>query len=405
MTATIKRNDPPSLPSSLLKGGIQKTLEATGRLPPVSLIVTPLDGSPTVFLDRFLTYQFDSSILIPVDTFNFTLANPDADPFYNSVKDGDIVNLYANDVPLATGIIDAPEVETDNQFGEKISIVGRDLMSQFEDQDSVSAQDAPIWAGSYTIEQAITKLMENTRVKGLRLQDAPKGSYLFATEPGENKLSSLQRFIEPLNCLAWMDAAGNMVVGRPNMRQKAKGTIFCIRADRRSNVLSIKSVRSSTAIANIILPIWTGQEIVQNRVSPEQRMYNAAEGPARLRKLGHRVPKSVVVSTPQGSSAQDLSGINQLSVGGSNLLQAHAKRELARQNHKELIVQAVVPGHYDENGEPYVQDTVYRVIYDRGPVDENMYLFHVSYQGSESGQRTTLYFCRLGTIVSDVRAP
>lgn len=405
MTTTILPSNQRSISSDLLLGGIKRTLESTGRLPPISLVITPLDGSDTIYLDRFLTYQFKSSILIPVDTFNFTVSYPDDIPFYERVKDGDIVSLYGNDVPLATGIIDVPETETDGQFGEKVQIAGRDLMSQFEDQDSISIQDQPITAGKYTIEQAVNKLMENTRIRGIRLQDAPKGSYLFATEPGENKLSSLQRFLEPLNCLAWMDANGKIVIGRPNMRQSPKGTIFLIKSDRKSNVLSMKCSRSSTQIANIIVPIWTAQESAFGINTAEPRMYNAAQGPSRLRKLGHRVPKTIVTSTPQGGSAQDLSSINNVVVGGANLLQASAKRELARQNHKELLVQAVVPGHYDQSGNPYLQDSVYRVIYDRGPVDENMYLFDVDYMGSEEGQKSVLHFCRLGTIVSDVKAP
>ncbi len=92
--------------------------------------------------------------------------------------------------------------------------------------------------------------------------------------------------------------------------------------------------------------------------------------------------------------------------GGGNILQAYAKREIARRNVNEIIVQAVVPGHYNEEGEPYVTDTVYHVEYDRGGVDENMYLFQTDYGlNAERGQHTNLYFCRLGSIVADVRAP
>lgn len=404
MSVKITPKTDNSYPSQLLKGGIQKTLEKTGRLPPVALLITPLDGSKSVFLDRFLTYKFKSSILIPVDTFEFTIAYPDDVPFYERVKDGDIVTLTANDFPLATGIIDIPDIETDNQFGERVAIIGRDLMSQFEDQSAVSAQDEPIWSGSYTVGQAVSKLLENTRIRGYRLQDAPSGAYLFATQPGESKLSALQRFLEPLNCLSWMDPGGKVVIGRPNMAQKPKGNLYLVRSERRANVMSMKSIRNATSIANIVLPIWSGQESVQERVAKEQRLYNAASGPSRLRKLGHRVPKTVVVSTPQATSPQDLSGINDIIVGGANLLQAHAKREIARENHKELIVQAVVPGHYNEMGEPYSVDTVYHIRHDRGSVDENMYLFDVEYMAGEEGIKTVLTFCRLGTIVSDVRA-
>ena len=78
---------------------------------------------------------------------------------------------------------------------------------------------------------------------------------------------------------------------------------------------------------------------------------------------------------------------------------------MARQNQKEIIVQAVVPGHLNEKGEPYVIDTIYHIEYDRGGISKPMYLFQTEYVMDESsGQRTNLFFCNLGTIVSDVEA-
>ena len=69
-------------------------------------------------------------------------------------------------------------------------------------------------------------------------------------------------------------------------------------------------------------------------------------------------------------------------------------------------MQVMVAGHYNDKAEPYVVDTVYDVYFDRAGVSERMYLFQVDYEMDESGgQRSALYFCRLGTIVSDVRAP
>lgn len=406
MAITLNPKTDNTIDSQLLQGGIQKTLELTGRLPPVSIVVTPIETARQAFkLDRFLSYRFSSSILIPVDTFNFSFSAPDLDPFYSICKDGDIVTLFGNDVPLSTGIIDTVDTETDEQFGEKVELTGRDLMSQLEDQDAISIQDTPIWANSAPISQGIGLLLSNTRVNGFRLQDAPGGSYLFASEPGESKLAALQRFLEPLNCIPFMDPNGRLVIGRPSMSQPPVSTLFVLRDQRRSNCTSIKVVRSATSLPNIIVPIWTGQELVTDRTTIGQRVYNAAEGPTRLRQAGHRVPKTVVVSTPQAASAQDLADVNRFKAASGNLLQAHAKREIARANQKELIVQIVVPGHYNENGDPYKVDTVYKIQYDRALIDENMYLYQVEYTGDNSGQRTSLYFCRLGTIVSDVRAP
>lgn len=388
------------------ENSLQKQLARTGRMPPVSLVIKPLDNSPNITLDRFLSYSFSSSILIPVDTFNFNFVSPDGPALNTMIKDGDIVVLSANNVQLASGIIDQTDIETDADFGEKGSITGRDLMSQLEDNDAISLDSKPLFANALSVQNGVKSLLQNTRITQIELRSTPNSQYLLATEPGESKLSALQRFLEPLNCLSWMGAAGQIIVGKPNMEQKEKGKLILNKAKRQSNVLSMKAMRSSTQIPNVIVPVWSGQEIVTDRVPPQQRLYNAAYGPQRLFKLGHRLAKTVVVSAPNATDPQGLAGVNSLKAGGANILQAYAKREIARQNQKELIVQAVVPGHFNELGEPYVTDTVYRIEYDRAQIDENMYLFQVDYQlDEESGQKTNLFFCKLGTIVSDVRAP
>lgn len=378
----------------------------TGRLPPVSLIIVPLDGSPKIVLERFLSYNFSSSILIPVDTFSFNFVAPDGPALNKTIKEGDICVLSANNLQLAQGIVDQTEVETDGEFGEKCAISGRDLMGQLEDQDAISMDSTPIYASNVTISGGVSALLTNTRITQIELRDTPNAKYLLATEPGESKLSALQRFVEPLNCLAWMGPKGQIVIGKPNMAQEPSGKFFLSKEKRSSNVLHIRITRAATQIPNVIVPVWSGQEMVTDRVSKQQRLHNGASGPARLFKLGHRVPKSVVVSAPNATDPQGLSGVNALKAGGGNILQAYAKREMARQNQKEIIVQVVVPGHFNEKGEPYVPDTVYHIEYDRGDINEKMYLFQVEYAMDEgSGQRTTLFFCRLGTIVSDVRAP
>lgn len=407
MTTTVKPSTDKSAYSQIAPGSVKKTLEKDGRLPPVSLVITPIDSSRSkVFLDRFLSYSFNSSVLIPVDTFSFTFVNPHGDPFYDFVKEGDIVTLYANDVPLSTGIIDSIEIEVQTEFGEKVTVNGRDLMSQLEDNACINVNNDPIYANATTVQNAVQALIANTRIKGFRLQGAStRSDLLFATEPGESKLSALQRLMEPINCIAWMDPNGNMIIGKPNMAQAPLGKIICSRERRESNVISMKAVRSATSIPNIMLAIWAGQENVQARVSKDQSVNNPAEGPKRLRQGGHLVQRTVVISTPQGNTPQDLSEVNKFTAYSNNLLEAYAKLEMAKHNQKELVVQVVMAGHYNEDGFPYNVDQVYQIEFDRGSLSEKMYLFQVDYNLDEStGQKVNLYFCRLGTIVADVPA-
>jgi len=399
---------------SVSDGAIVKLLKETGRLPPLSVRIQPLQSEITPFFSsKFLSYKFSSSILVPVDTFEFKIALDESGKLTVPVKEADIVNLYANGQVISTGLIDTIDVETDEKNGTSIGITGRDLIGQLEDQETVSLNSSIIYASSYTPKQVIAALTKETRISSNPiLADSPKSSYLFATQPGESKLSALQRYCEPLNILFWASPNGQIVIGKPAMFSASLGRLGISRERRTSNVLSMRSTRSSTQIPNLMIAIWNGQETTQNRVSPEQVLINKSPGPQRLLNLGHKVIKSVVVSTPQGATAQDLSNVNDLNVanqsvraGGSNLLQAYAKRELARANLNDLQVQCQVVGHYNETGVPYAPNQVYRIQYDLDKIDEDMFLFKVEYTFDISqSQKTNLFFCRRTAIVSDVRA-
>lgn len=387
---------------------LQTTLDARGQFPDIVLQITSLETGKTLGLSNFLDYSFDSSLLVPVDTFNFTFVAPDDPlPFTNYFNEGDICQLYANGDIIATGLIDMIDIETDAEFGEKVQISGRDLMGQLEDHDAISLDSKPIYANNYTVSQVYKALSKDTRMRGLRVQNAPAKAYIFATEPGESKLSALQRYMEPLNVVSWMDPDGTVVIGRPNMAQPPLQQWILNKEKRISNCLQMKVSRAAAQIPNIMVPIWSAQVTDPPApILPEKAIQNASAGPARLLGLNHRLPKSVIVSNPQGTSAQELSSVNALTVAGSNILQAYAKRELARQNVKEMLVQITIPGHYNDDGSPVRMDTVYNINYDRGVVSENMYCYQVQYRLTlDGGQRTNLFFCKLGRIVSDVTAP
>lgn len=380
-------------------------VNANGRFPPIKLRIVPLDTTrPPIEQVKFLSYNFSSSIMTPVDSFTFTFTNPTlTGSIYDYIQEGDTAELIVGDKTVATGQIDVVDIDTSTSDGEIVTISGRDLIGQLEDQNAVSINDEPIWANSSTIQAAVARLIESTKIKGLILQNAPSGNFLFATEPSENKISSLVRFVEPLNCVFWSSPEGKLVVGKPNMAQAPAGELYCDRANRVSNVLQMKATFSSTQIPNIMVPIWSGQETVQARVSPEQRLNNASTGPTRLRKLGFLVPRAVVVSNPEGASPQGLADVNAINQAGSaNILQAYAKREMARMNVGELIVQAVVAGHCNNDLIPFQVDQCYKITYPRASISEKMYLYAVNYIMDRGGQRTTLEFCKLGRIVADV---
>lgn len=391
-------------------GALLRYLEDNGRMPPIALSIYPLENPrEEIFIDKFISYQFQSSIITPVDSFNCEI-------YYEKINgqrkilEGDIMVLRANGIPIFTGIVDQVDCETDGLSGTRKTISGRDLLGQWEDQDSVSVDGQIIYANKYTFIQVIFALAKSTRVDPTKIisRRAPKTPYLFATQPGESKLSSLQRFCEGLDIFFWMSGSGQIIIGKPDMygtREGRKSTLFLKRATRQANVLSMRSTRNATQIPNILLPIWNGQETVQDRVSREQIMKNASAGPARLYSLGHRTPRAIVVSTPEGSAPQDLSELNTIQkAGSSKILQAYAKREAAKANMKDQAVQVAVVGHYTDRAEPLIPDQMHRIIYDVDDIDEDMFLYEVDYTlNDKDGPRSRLMFCKQTALVADSR--
>lgn len=389
-------------------GYLTNFLGETGRQPRVELLIKSItnEDSPGFRLSNFLSYSFSSSILTPVDTFSFQFVAPqDERPTTQFLKSGHLAQLIGNNIPFATGILDTVDVEISSSEGESVNIEGRDLMGQLEDNETVDTDSKAEYGNNYTIRETLSYLTRNTRIPQsfiIRNVADPSRPYLFATEPGETKLSALQRYLEPLNLVAWMSPEGKIIVGKPNFAQESEGKLYILKDSRRSNVLGMKISRSDTLIPNYIVPIWTGQENTVSRASTEQAIKNPLEGPSRLFKAGHKVIKTIVVSNPQATNPQGLAETNRLTAAGSNLLQAYAKRDLARANINALSVQVKVAGHYNENGEPYIVDTCYDIQCDRAEVDERMYLYSVEYTlTEEEGQITFLNFCPLGTIVAD----
>jgi prophage tail gpP-like protein len=425
MTTTITPGGDQSFFTEVGPGAIQKILEKTGKLPPVSLEIVPLNPlpptgqgptlpqRPKAYLDRFLAYQFATSVTVPVDVFSFKFAAPDSDPINQTIKVGDIITLYANLQPISTGIIDQVEVEI-TEGGEQVSINGRNLLGQLEDQECVNPDSSTIFAKSATIDTVLSLLLKNTRIQQFLgtipqvvKQQAPTLAYLFATEPGESKLAALHRYLEPLNCLVWMAPTGQIKIGKPNMTQTAIGAVYVSKTNRDANCLDMRVTRTGTQIPSIIVPVHAGSEQVLDKLAKQQAIYNTAEEPNRLRTSGHVTTKCVIVSSPSSGDPSEFPTVTSLRVASQQtkspqaLLQTYALRELARQNMGELQVQATVPGHYNDTGQPYLPDQTYRVTYDRGDIDEILYLYEVQYQLDEAGgQRSLLRFCRPGTIVS-----
>lgn len=414
---------------------LNEILERDGRMPRVRVAIYPVDrqagreftvlpvGDDQTITAGFLGYDFDQNIMVPVDSWSFSLVAPGEKLPIDIVRDGDVMQILAGGIVIATGIVDAVEEHGDVEGGERVTIRGRDLLSQLEDQSAINDQDAPLWMDDVTVETVVRELIANTRLQSdqIVLDQVPTGKYLFQSEPMESKLTALLRFLEPLNCLVWADPEGRITIGRPNFYQEARGTFFALKTERRSNIMSYRVVRNATQISNVILPIFAGQELAQDKVAKQQRLYNTAARPSELYSAGHRVPKTVVVSHPSGldpnyintitvNNAQTGRVSTQLradtAAGSSLFIQQWAKRMIARENMGEILVDVVVPGHFGDDGRPYLANQVWNIQLERAAVNRRMYCYAVKYQLEDQGSpMTTLSFCNLNTIVAESIAP
>ncbi len=391
---------------------VNSRLDRDGRLPPVKLEVQPLETSRRPFtIDKFNSYAFANSMIVPVDTFSFVFkpAIPEKgnrNALYRElIKEGDLVQLTVDGEAIATGYVTSTGLASDNS-GDRITISGKDLMGFLEDNAAVNP-DSSIIRGNYmSIDDVVPQLLKSTRVRGFEVRNLDnKKQSLFGTNAGESKLAALNRFLDPFNGISWMTAGGKLVCGKPSFDGKVCGTLGMrtLGDKRKSNVMDMQIRRASAQIPNAVLSIWTGLEDIQSSVSKQYMKLNQADGPARLYKAGHRIYRTIVTSAP---NAEDVTiGVQVqrlLTAGGSNFLDSLAAREIASENINELLVSATVYGHLNEQGDPYMADQIYHCIHDRDGLDENLYLYAVDYTLSESsGYVTTLQLCKLNTIVAD----
>lgn len=398
---------------------VKKKLDKDGRLPAVKLEVHPLENSREPFtIEKFNSYSFVSNILIPVDTFAFSFrpappintfstkkAADEFSTYDDIVKEGDTVQLTVDGEAIATGYVDSTDTEIDINGGARITINGRDLMGFLEDNDAVNPDATILYTDTTTLDDMLPTLLKNTRIRGFEKKNLPSDvKSLFATQAGESKLASLQRYLDPINALAWMGPTGKLIVGRPSFNAQSSGTlgIRAMSSTREANVLNWRTHRASGQIPNAVLPIWTGNESVQT-LHKGQIKANAADGPSRLYKAGHKIFRTIVTSAPNAEDVKSgLPEVVRLIAQGANYLNSLAAREMARENVNELLVTCSVVGHLNADGDPYAVDQCYDLVCDVDGIEKKMYLFAVEYSLSEDvGQVTHLSFCNLGCIVAD----
>jgi prophage tail gpP-like protein len=280
-------------------------------------------------------------------------------------------------------------------------------MGQLTDQHCVTIDCKPIWGNDLDIEAVCNELIETTRIKGVVTQDAPSKPFLFATEPGESRLNALLRYLDPINCLSWMSPDGYLTVGRPNFSGPESGTLICNKEKRRSNVTHMSASRSATQVPSVIAGLYADSQKELVGLPKEQVFTNSNSRVQELKKRGHQIFRAITSSVPSGATPEDFRSLAELQVAGTpkTMLEYMAAREFARANANVLQVKAVVPGHFNDDGKPYMPDTLYAIDFDRGGVNEVMYCYGVEWSLSPTqGQTSVLSFCPVNTLVAGAKA-
>jgi prophage tail gpP-like protein len=281
-------------------------------------------------------------------------------------------------------------------------------MGQLADQCCVKPDCTPIYAQGMNLIEVGRSLIETTRIDGVETVDAPTyAGDIFATEPAESRLAALLRYLEPVNCLAWTNPNGTLMIGRPNMSGSPVGNIVCNKAKRQSNVLRISTTYAATQTASIIAALWTAVQEDVSKLPKEQIFENPNARVQALKKRGHQVFKAIISSIPKGGTAEDLRSVAEIQNAESNkktLLEYITQREFARENVNVLQVKAVMPGHFREDGEPYMPNEVYNVDFDRAKLNDILFCYGVEWSLGAHGQQSVLSFCCLNSIVANTRA-
>ena len=163
-------------------------------------------------------------------------------------------------LPLAMGFVDETDTHVTPQSIEYV-LSGRDTIGRLVDNAVVDANNAIINTKQVTLETILKVLLKNT---GMPQQyvlsgSVPNSPMLFQTNPGETKISALQRYLEFSNCLIWSDAFGRAVMGKPNFSQASSGTLAISSTETsRNNLLEARVRRNlNLSIRQIVTQLQT----------------------------------------------------------------------------------------------------------------------------------------------------
>ena len=365
-------------------------------------------GSDGPVIRTFNSYSFNRSVMTPASAFRFTAPGVDKNS-RNAIRTGDLVHLWATNLkgvklPVGTGIIDETDTHVLPAHVEYV-LTGRDMIGQLVDNAAVDAQNSIVNTSQIKLDTLLTSLLKNTRLPSSFIkQQLPNGSVLFNTNPSETKINALDRYLEFTNCLIWAAPNGQVIIGRPNFTQKVSGTLIISSSSPSQNNAIEGRVRRNlnNAIRQIVTQLSTNGQVSAGQFTVRNSIFDAnADSQARA---SSGVGRSVYRNFSYGSGSDTINQVQQIGNGSGdpqNIGTALSLREIARENIKVLDVEMVFQGHINEQGNIYNVDQMYTVQIEDEDVNEDMYVYDVTYDLTiEHGITTRLKLCKRGAIVA-----
>jgi prophage tail gpP-like protein len=370
-----------------------------------ALPADPAKKNKAYEITTFTSYAFDRSVLTPAAAFRFTAPGVDQDTRL-AIRSGDVVRLYADNSQgqtksVGVGFID----ETDTHITAsslEYSVTGRDVVSQLVDNDAVDVDAQMVFFARANINALVSTLLKDTRMMGAHLTKQLDTSAQLAvqTNPGETKITVLQRYLEWLNGLVWANNDGQLIVDKPNFAQKPNGALTLKYSDPSgNNLLEARVKRNINQAIRRIVTVLNGTEASAATVGHSTLAnMDTSLKPYRGTNVGRSIMRTFDYANGADTLNQGL-GLAKGSYEPQTIARAYSAREIAKENMHILDIEVVVEGHFNEFGALYDVDQVYRVTIEDENVAEPLYVYSVSYELTiDHGMITRMRLCRLYTI-------
>lgn len=426
-------------------------------------IVFPDSGG--VVLDRWTSYNFSSDFITPTDSFTFELGLDEGglpEDQKNALRFGAKIELRMDNVILATGRIDAMEVNTDRSSGSRYVVRGRDLLGQTLDAvadptfhlkeggtladllkrlfepfgwssddhfkiDNAANRDAKTGIrGTPTTKPSggsgggkkKSKKKRKSKAKGGKGPQPLKSFVLHQTKPynHESVFHFASRVAQRHGLWIWCSADGqSLVVGQPDFDQEA---VFELRRsiDGSGNILSGTVAYDMTDQPSMIIAdgFSGGGEFGKGRIKsycigPAVGYDDNGSPVEEVAKVLEKHPGAVEVKMPTKSFLLRGKGIpfrpmflHDDESKTQEQLDNFVLREMSLLTRKAITAHYVVEGHgqtVDDKFIAWSTDMVVHVTDDAADLDEDMYVLGVHFSKSRSGGTTTrLDLIQLNTL-------